>query len=165
MNVAEKPIFNVAQLLKEPVGATRNGFVDVDLHGLVPEVDLDVEGDHPELLLSGPVRLMHVIDGVLVQGNLTAEATLSCVRCLEPVKIPLAVNLEETFAPTIDVITGQPMRPEEEDRALWIDEHHILDLTEVLRQDVLVAIPMHTLCQDDCRSRIVAMSFCEPRSW
>jgi uncharacterized protein len=40
---------------------------------------------------------------------------------------------------------------EEDDRALWIDDHHVLDLSEVLRQDALLATPMHVVCDDECR--------------
>ena len=65
--------------------------------------------------------------------------------------MPLAIELEEIFIPTIDVVTGKPVTPEEDDRALWIDEHHILDLNEVLRQDALLAAPVHVLCKKDCR--------------
>jgi uncharacterized protein len=90
-------------------------------------------------------------DGILAQGDLSAELTLPCSRCLEPVAVPIDVELEEVFTPTIDVITGQAIKLEEDDRALWIDEHHILDLSEVLRQDVLVAVPMHPVCREDCR--------------
>lgn len=151
VTVTEKVIFNVAQLLKEPVGATRNHLVDADLQDLVPDTELNQGPDEPRVSLTGLLRLMHVTDGVLVQGDLSALVTMPCVRCLEPVRVPLNVAVEETFEPTIDVITGQSVRPEEEERALWIDEHHILDLQEVLRQDVLVAIPVHVVCRPDCR--------------
>jgi uncharacterized protein len=149
--VTENTLFNVAQLLKEPIGATRNNVVDADLHDLVPEAEFTQAADEPSVSLSGLLRFMHVTNGVLIQGDLKAVLTLPCVRCLEPVEVPVEVAVEETFEPTIDVITGQSVRPEEEDRALWIDEHHILDLQEVLRQDVLVAIPVHVVCRPDCR--------------
>jgi uncharacterized protein len=149
--VTESTLFNVAQLLKEPVGATRHNLVDTDLRGLVPEAEIDESAAEASVPVTGSLRFMHVTDGVLVQGDLKAAVTLPCVRCLEPVDLPLEVLVEETFEPTIDVITGQSVRPEEEDRALWIDEHHILDLKEVLRQNVLVAIPVHVVCRPDCR--------------
>jgi uncharacterized protein len=158
-------IFNVSQLLKEPVGATRTGEVAAGLFGLLHELERivppgyaatvsaeEAEG-HPagEPVLRGQARLMHTQGGVLVQGKLHGEATLLCVRCLEPVTVPLDVDLEEIFTSTIDVITGRPIQSEEEDRALWIDERHLLDLTEVLRQDVLLALPMHATCSEECR--------------
>jgi uncharacterized protein len=163
--VIDNLIFNVAQLLKEPVGATRNGEVVAGLFGLLPELERVVPTDHSEVavpvktedrpigepVLRGPVRLMHTQGGVLVQGRLCGEATLLCARCLDPVTVPLDVELEEIFTPTIDVLTGRSLLSEEEDRALWIDERHILDLSEVVRQDVLLALPMHALCTEECR--------------
>jgi uncharacterized protein len=144
--------FNVAQLLKEAVGATRSAAVVADVYELAPDVLELVSAEsteHPEL--AGRVRLIHTGNGILVRGNLTAELTAPCSRCLEPVSVPIAIDLEEVFTPTIDIISGQAIKPEEDDRALWIDEHHILDLSEVLRQDLLVAMPMHPLCREDCR--------------
>ncbi len=94
---------------------------------------------------------MQTDSGILVQGHLTAQAVLPCVRCLEPVVVPLEVDIEEIYLPTVDILTGQSVTPEDEDQALWIDAHHVLDLREVLRQDVLVAAPVRVLCRDDCR--------------
>jgi uncharacterized protein len=163
--VIDNLIFNVAQLLKEPVGATRNADVVAGLFGLLPELKPAVppgsmedassrtleDNATVEPVLEGHARLMHTQGGVLVQGKLHGEAIVQCVRCLEPVTVPLDVQLEEIFTPTIDVLTGRPVQSDEEDRALWIDERHILDLTEVLRQDVLLALPMHALCSEECR--------------
>lgn len=159
--------FNVAQLLKEPIGATRNGQVVADLFGLLPELEQMVPPAFRQLkdltppkaedvqtgqsVVTGPVRLMHLQGGVLVQGRLHAQATLGCSRCLELVAVPVDVEVEEIFTPTIDILTGRPVQSEEEDRALWIDDRHILDLSEVLRQNVMLALPMHVLCGEECR--------------
>lgn len=144
--------FNVAQLLKESIGATRTAEVIAELHHLVPELAAELGADDTEPAeLSGPVRLMRTGGDVLVQGHFEAQLVLPCVRCLTPVRVPLHVELEEVFSPTLDVITGQAIVPTEDDRALWIDEHHILDLHEVLRQNVLLAVPLRPLCRPDCR--------------
>ncbi len=142
-------VFNVAQLLRESIGAVRHVEVAANLQHLAPELE-QAEGA-PEATLSGPVRMIHTNTGVLVQGHLYAEAALACARCLDPVAVPLTIDVEELFIPTVDVVTGKPVTPEEDDRALWIDEHHILDLNEVLRQDALLAAPVHVLCKENCR--------------
>ncbi|HEX9116447.1 MAG TPA: DUF177 domain-containing protein [Anaerolineae bacterium] len=150
--MSERPVFNVAQLLKEPLGATRRNEIDVRVQDLVPDLaQIEPDADEAEATLRGTVRMMHSTDGVLVQGDLEADVAVPCARCLEPVPVHLDVPVEETFVPTLDVVTGQTVRPEEEDQALWIDEHHILDMSEVLRQDVLVALPMHAVCRSDCK--------------
>ena len=138
--------YNVAQLLRDTVGAYRNVEAVAELGELAPE--LEGAGD---AVLSGPVRLMHTNTGIIVHGKLRAQMQMNCARCLEPIAVPLEVSLEEVFAPTIDIFTGKSITPDEEDRALWIDEHHILDLSEVTRQGVLLAAPMSVTCREDCR--------------
>jgi len=149
LTVIDKLRFNVAQLMKDAVGSYRHVDIAADLQELAPDLDI-AEGDQPSIV-EGPVRMMHTNQGVLVLGRLTGETQLACARCLEPVPVGFEVHLEEVFVPTVDMATGKSIRPEEEDQALWIDEHHILDLTEVLRQDVLLELPVHVLCKEDCR--------------
>lgn len=142
----ESLAFNVAQLLKEPMGATRTVAIAADLARLAP--DLEQPAETPVV---GQMQLMHTLGRVLVQGTARGQVVLPCVRCLEPVQTPLRIDIEEIFEPTIDMATGQAITPEEEDQALWIDNHHILDLSEVMRQGALLEIPAHPLCQPDCR--------------
>lgn len=144
--------FNVAQLLRDPVGTSRHVDVSAELGHLAPELSgLSDEGEVSTAQISGPVRMMHINDGVLVQGKLNVRTTLACARCLEPVAVEFQFDLEEVYKPTVDLASGKVIIPEEEDRALWIDDHHILDLTEVLRQDVLIAQPLHVVCREECR--------------
>lgn len=142
--------FNVAQLLRDSVGASRTADVVVDPYVLAPELASGQE-DLPAADLVGTVRLMHINAGILARGRFSVTVTVACARCLEPVAAPLAFDLEEVYTPTLDIVTGKSVTPEEEDQALWIDEHHILDLSEVLRQNALIAMPLQVLCSQDCR--------------
>ena len=60
------------------------------------------------------------------------------------------VSFAERFYPTLDVVTGVALPPIEEDEVFPINEHHEVDLTEAIRQNVLLALPMVTLCNPDC---------------
>jgi uncharacterized protein len=62
----------------------------------------------------------------------------------------LHVPFEEHFFPTVDVVTGVPLPPSDEEDVFPIDEHHLVDLTEAIRQQVLLNIPMVTLCKEEC---------------
>lgn len=136
-------IFNVAQLMKSPVGTSLTSDIDET------EVQLD-----DELKIIGPVkghvRMRRVNQGLLVDGwvDLTLDST--CTRCLKQFEQPMHIPFEERFYPTVDVVTGTPLPPVEEDDVFSIDEHHQIDLTEAIRQTVLLAVPMVTLCQEDC---------------
>ena len=139
--------FNVAQLLLEPIGATRTYDLVEDLGDLDP--DLEILGP-----LVGRLQIMRIHSGTLVTGTLSTGVQVSCNRCLHPIVVPVRFSLEESFRPLTDVSTGRYFRPDEfegdadvlEDDALLIDEHHILDLTEVVRQNIWLALPMVPGC-------------------
>lgn len=139
--------FNVAQLLKEPIGATRRyelvediGELDPELHALGP--------------LVGDVELIRIHSGILARGNLSTAVQVTCNRCLEPIALPVRFTVEESFRPLTEVHTGRFIAPDEfegeqedlEDEALIIDDHHILDLSEVVRQSIWVTLPMYPGC-------------------
>jgi uncharacterized protein len=132
---------NVAQLLKSPIGAERE-------YGL--EGSIDIAGDGASCATVGRVSLTRTDSGILVRGRLFTEVGLTCSRCLGPLRCPLTISVEEEYYPTIDIITGTRLTPPEDTEHFTIDESHILDLTEAVRQAAVVSIPMKTLCKDDC---------------
>lgn len=139
--------FNVAQLLKEPVGSIRR-------HSLHDEIDDLDPGLKFLSQVIGEIQIMRTNSGVLVTGHLQTAVRVTCGRCIEPIVMPIEVALEEHFRPLTEVETGRYLRPEEfegdstdfEDDALLIDEHHILDLTEVFRQNIWLQLPMYPSC-------------------
>ena len=137
--------FNVAQLLKQPAEAARH-FLFED--AIVPHLAQELALRAP---LQGHIRLVKTGADILVTGTLSTEVELPCTRCLTPVRVPVTVDIEETFTPTHDVTTGARLPlPEDADPATLIDEHHILNLAEVVRQDLLLSQPSHVLCRPQC---------------
>lgn len=136
--------YNVAQLLKESSGHTRQYTLHEDIHHLDPDI-------LPLSALDGMIQLIRTVDGVLALGDLHTSLELMCVRCLTPFALPLQFALEEEFRPTIDIYTGALLpRLADDEEATRIDAHHEIDLTEVIRQDILLAIPPRPLCRSKC---------------
>jgi uncharacterized protein len=139
--------FNVAQLLKEPIGSSRRYELVEDIAGLDPE--LDVLGP-----LVGDLQLIRIHSGILVKAQLSTAVRANCNRCLEPLAEQVRFELEESFRPLTEVRTGRFIMPDEfegeeddlEDEALLINEQHILDITEVVRQAIWLAMPMIAAC-------------------
>jgi len=137
--------FNVAQLLRSAAGASREYDLEEDITGIDKELDVVKP-------LRGKVKFLRTGDGILVTGHLQTEVNLPCRRCLTPVAVPVAIDLEEQFRPSIDLLTGQPVPPEgDEEEATRTDARHMLDLTEVVRQNLLLSLPMSALCSSQCR--------------
>ncbi len=132
---------NVSQLLQSPIGTTR----DYQVNEIV-----DVFGDGNGYLIEGRVTLMRANRNILVKGVLNTEVELTCSRCLSLFRRPVSLNIEEEYVPTIDVFSGAPLPQPEEPSSFTIDEHHVIDFTEAIRQYIVLVIPMKPLCREDC---------------
>ena len=63
----------------------------------------------------------------------------------------VVIELKEEYLPTVDIGTGATYPiADDVDRSLLIDEHHILDLTEVVRQYLVISQTTCEPCQPDC---------------
>ncbi len=132
---------NVSQLLRDPIGSTREFQID--------EV-IDIAGDGKSQKIQGECNMLRTNRSILVKCGLDTKIELTCSRCLGKFRQPLKIRFEEEFFPTLDVISGAPLSQPEEASAFTIDEQHILDLTEAVRQYILMAIPIKALCKEDC---------------
>ncbi len=136
-------LYNVAQLLKSEVGQTRT----FDFAGVEP-ISL---GDGVATDVHGQVKLTLTNFGVLARGEADASLQVTCARCLEPCQTPTHITFEEEYQPTIDVVTGLPSSTPRNDNAFAVGRSHVLDLTEALRQNLVLALEMIPLCRPDCR--------------
>jgi uncharacterized protein len=138
--------YNVAQLMKERTGATRAYTFHENIQNL--DLNLSVLAD-----LVGNVQLLQLGASVLVTGELRTRLELICDRCLTPINMPIRLTLEEEFKPTIDIESGEALDTTSDtaDDANLINDHHIIDLSEVIRQQLWVNQPMHLLCKMDCK--------------
>lgn len=137
--------YNVAQLLKGPTGGQRRYQVREDIRGLDPDLK-------PLAPLEGSIALLRTSQGILVTGKLHTVIEGECRRCLEPARVEVELELEEEFYPTVAIADSpiDPVDDDEYDAALTIDEHHEMDLGEVVRQGLWLATPMDALCRADC---------------
>ena len=143
---------NVAGLLKEVAGAARDYPISApagELTGLLREDSAAViRALKP---LTGSVRLMRTQHSVFVRGQLQSRLEVECGRCLEPAELGIRFQVEAEYFPEVDIMTGAGLPKPEDDLAFTIDQNHELDLTEAVRQHLLLEIPMGIVCREDCR--------------
>ncbi|KPI12409.1 protein of unknown function DUF177 [Actinobacteria bacterium OK074] len=100
------------------------------------------------------LRLESVMEGVLVTGTARADAAGECVRCLEPLELALRADFQEMFSyPDADDrgrSKAEPADDAEDDEDRFFIEDGLFDLEPVLRDAVVLALPMQPVCQDDC---------------
>lgn len=112
---------------------------------------------------------------VFVRGGFTAELTCPCKRCTADVPVPIAVEFSlrmvpEAMAPRADADPAAPppkrtkQQKKEDDgqsptaSSFELDEidaepfnGKTIDLDPVVREQVLLALPVSVLCRDDCK--------------
>ncbi|MGN9795150.1 YceD family protein [Streptomyces sp. NPDC054847] len=100
------------------------------------------------------LRLESVMEGVLVTGTTRATAEGECVRCLEPLRQEVAADFQEMFTyPDADdrgrSRTAEPADDEEDEDRLFLEDG-LFDLEPVLRDAVVLALPMQPVCRETC---------------
>jgi uncharacterized protein len=126
---------DVNELLREGIGARAEFLVSLGDQRLSEDVEFNS--------LTGSLELWRTTEGILVQGLLTAEIDLQCVRCLASVTQDIEIELDERFQ-------LPPIQASEADQVYPIDADHRINLSPVLRELVIVSTPMHVLCKPDC---------------
>lgn len=110
------------------------------------------------LATSGRAEVIHehrgpkeVVADIRLKGRYSGTFQVPCARCLEPVEIPLAGEFDLIFRP-VGVDAGAA------ERSITASETEIgyyqkdsLSLEDVLREQVLLSLPVRTLCKPDCK--------------
>jgi DUF177 domain-containing protein len=137
--------FNVAGLLQEAPGATRDARLRDHYVTLGPDVELAGP-------LDADLRLQRTNRGILVRGELRAPLRRVCARCADAFVEEVRVPISEEFVPSVDPLSGAPvvMGDGEEDAVQRIDEHHEIDLARTFHDELALTEPMHPLCRPDC---------------
>jgi uncharacterized protein len=122
------------------------------------EIDMTfkaVEG----MTLTAPVRGRMTVSStgrvILLEGGVDTEVEMVCYRCGGTYRQPVRAEFQEEFVVLPPQVAGQSSRVEEDeetpDSRLFIAGTLDLNLDELLRQSILLALPLKPLCADDCR--------------
>ena len=89
---------------------------------------------------------------IRVRGKIEAPVEVGCDRCLAPVAVPLEVEFETAFIPQ-EKAAGETENVEllVEDLGLAAFEGDSIDLDELVREQILLALPARNLCREDCQ--------------
>ena len=125
---------NVGFIVHQTIGYSRDFNFDI------PEVS--VEDDLHLKDLNGAVRVTRTPQGLLVQVKMQATIQAECVRCLEIFPQPLEVDFSELYAFSKRFIT---------ESGLILPENGHINLAPLLREYMLIEVPMTPFCQPDCK--------------
>jgi len=116
------------------------GAIDLEIDGTTLKRDIEFEGSTERIAEKAHLR-----------GRISTETEVECTRCLEPVTKSLEIGFDDVFVDPADepvadeiAVTGADL-----DESIAIDGK--IDVAEVIREQIILALPEQTFCRADCK--------------
>jgi uncharacterized protein len=126
---------NIGFLIAQSAGTYREFAFDL------PELAVEDDQELIFTAVKGSSIISRAQQGLLVQGNFSAETPSTCVRCLNDFQLHIKTDFDELYAFKEENAT---------DSGLMVPENGYIDLKPLLLEYLLVEIPINPICKDDC---------------
>ena len=115
--------------------------LEVDQAGLSVNVDIAVSGS-----------LTRIGDDVYLKGKVVTDVVASCSRCLDTLSYPVDSDLKSHFVLSDDrSISKRDVELHASDIDAEVYENQQIDLTQSIRDSILLAVPVICLCEENCK--------------
>jgi uncharacterized protein len=111
-----------------------------------------------ELVQGSPLRAAGVAeflpdsDGeIRIQGKYSVEMTAQCDRCLGSARFPLEAQFDLYYRPASFLAEKDEVEIDESQAEIGFYDGKGLELEDVLREQVMLALPMQRICGEDCK--------------
>ena len=143
--------FKVSELEREPI--------DFDLELAPGAVDFGDEAEQAgQLAASGRAEVLHehrgprdIVADIRLRGRFAGRFQVPCARCVEPVEIPLGADFDLIFRPAAADTEATERSITAPETEIGYYQKDSLSLEDVLREQVLLSLPVRTLCKPDCK--------------
>lgn len=115
------------------------------------EEEIEVEGVELLSPVIADFKFSNTNRSIIIEGELDTNVSAECVRCLEHFILPIHFAFQEAYTREDLMLDakGNLITDDEDIRSVF--EGHILDITEFLRQNIILALPPAPLCSPDCK--------------
>jgi uncharacterized protein len=139
--------FNVAEL---QLGKVR--FQEIFAPGAIEFFDPQLKQDAP-VESSGVAEMSEATGEIRVSGHVKTRMELACDRCLEQATIPLEADFSLLYRPasTIAGTHHEEVLLNREESEVGFYEGEGLELRDVVREEILLLMPMQRVCSEDCK--------------
>jgi uncharacterized protein len=99
--------------------------------------------------VNGKVRLSD--NQVFVNGNVETRAQIECDRCLKPVEIPVNADFTLEYIGGSEYESSEAAELTEEELSVSVFDGEAIDVDEIVKEQILLAVPTRMLCREDCK--------------
>jgi uncharacterized protein len=115
--------------------------------------EIDFEDD--EIALKSNVKVSANLEKHIVQTNVEGEIStgieIDCNRCLTKVENDLKIPFSAAFVTPENYSKQSEKELGEEELEVSVIENEEIDLAQLVREQILLAIPAQFLCREDCK--------------
>ena len=119
------------------------GEIDFSDAGLKQATPLEAEGS-AELLAN-------TLGEVRIRGHIKVRMRADCDRCLEPADFPVDSNFDLFYRPANEAVREEDVEIDAGETEIAFYEGEGIELKDVLREYVLLAMPMQRVCRQECQ--------------
>lgn len=123
----------------------------LNVHHLYPEGDPGLAGGEGHLIgqCELNLRAARADEKVQLIGSVGVVVEFECDRCLTTLSIPVEASFDLLYVPPLG--TGEEHELGENDLSLGFYQDGIIDVDDLTREQIELALPMARLCSDECR--------------
>jgi uncharacterized protein len=119
------------------------GEIDFSDAGLTEVTPLEAQGS-AELLAN-------TLGEVRIRGHIKVRMRADCDRCLEPADFPVDSNFDLFYRPASQAANEEDVEIDAGETEIAFYEGEGIELKDVLREYVLLAMPMQRVCREGCQ--------------
>ncbi|HXG82754.1 MAG TPA: DUF177 domain-containing protein [Pyrinomonadaceae bacterium] len=120
---------------------------------VLPADEINLEGEavklNDDVKIEG--KLIRGIAQTDIEGGIFTDVELECSRCLQPVRDFLEIPFEAVFVTPENYTEAAEVQVAAEDLEVSVFEGDKIDLAEVAREQILLALPTRVFCREDCK--------------
>jgi uncharacterized protein len=99
--------------------------------------------------VNGKVRLSG--NQVFVSGHVETRAQVECDRCLKAIELPVSADFKLEYISGSDYESTEAAELSEDDLSVSVFDGEALDVDEIVKEQILLAVPTRMLCREDCK--------------
>ena len=99
--------------------------------------------------VSGSVRVTAA--EVLVNGHIETRARVECDRCLQPVELQVKTDFDLQYITGGAYESSDAAELNQEDLTVSVFDGETIDVDEIVKEQILLAVPTRMLCRPDCK--------------
>ena len=99
--------------------------------------------------VNGKVRLAGA--EVLVNGHIETRAQVECDRCLKQIELPVNADFDLQYVTGAEYESSATAELTEDVMSVSVFDGETIDVDEIVKEQILLAVPTRMLCQPDCK--------------